>query len=497
MMVIPAVTSEESPFDVLIVGAGLAGIGAACWLQKKLPHKRYAILEARQAIGGTWDLFRYPGIRSDSDMYTLGYAFKPWQEPKAIADGATIRNYIEETAGENGVVPHIRFGHRVISAAWSTPQACWTLEVEQGSVRHTLHTRFLYMCSGYYQYDQPHRPRFTGENDFDGQIVLPQVWPSELTYTGKQVVVVGSGATAMTLVPALASSAAQVTLLQRSPTYVVALPAHDKLSLRLQRWLPQRLAYSLIRWKNIVGSVGLYWLARSRPDQTKQQLIGLVSRQLGADYDVKTHFTPRYNPWDQRMCVVPNGDLFNAIRKGRATVVTDEIDHFTPQGLQLKSGQQLPADMVVLATGLTIQLFGGMQLVVDGELVHPNERMAYKGMMLSDVPNLALAFGYTNASWTLKTDLTAGYVCRLLRHMDRHNYAIAVPRRQAGMAAVPFVDLASGYVQRARQVLPQQGVRRPWKVYQNYLKDMLTIRFGRLTDGVMQFKSKPTAQPLP
>lgn len=490
-----AVTSEESPFDVLIVGAGLAGIGAACWLQKELPNKRYAILEARQAIGGTWDLFRYPGVRCDSDMYTLGYSFKPWRQPKSIVDGDAIRQYIEEAAGENGIVSHIRFGHNVIAAAWSTSQACWTLEVEQGSIRHTLRTRFLYMCSGYYKYDQPYRPRFSGENDFEGEIVLPQFWPEKLNYTGKQVVVVGSGATAMTLVPAMASAAAQVTLLQRSPSYVVPLPAQDKLSLRLQRWLPSRLAYSLVRWKNIVSSVALYWLARNRPERVKQQLLGMVSRRLGRDYDVNTHFSPRYNPWDQRMCVVPDGDLFKAIRKGRATVVTDEIEQFTPHGLQLKSGQQLPADIVVLATGLTIQLFGGMQLTIDGQPVQPNQLMAYKGMMLSDVPNMAFTFGYTNASWTLKADLTASYVCRLLRYMDRHEYAIAVPRPQAGITSVPFVDLTSGYVQRARQVLPRQGARRPWQVYQNYLRDRLTIRLGRLADGVMEFNPKPTTLP--
>ncbi|WP_266367027.1 flavin-containing monooxygenase [Tellurirhabdus rosea] len=484
--------SRPELLDVLIVGAGLSGIGTAYWLQKHCPDKRYAIFEGRDALGGTWDLFRYPGIRSDSDMYTLGYAFKPWANPQAIADGASIRQHIEETARENGIDQHIYFGHKVVGAAWSSGDACWTVEIRHGATdtQIAVRTRFLYMCSGYYSYEEAYRPQFAGESEFGGPIILPQFWPHELDYAGKRVVVVGSGATAMTLVPALARSAAHVTMLQRSPTYVVSLPGQDAVALRLRRHLPERVAYDLIRWKNVLQRIFLYWVARARPQMAKKQIVGLVTEALGPDYDVATHFTPRYNPWDQRVCLVPDGDLFVAIRAGKASVVTDEIDRFTPDGLRLKSGQELPADVVVMATGLTIKLFGGMQLTVDGKVCPPNEGMVYKGMMMSDVPNFAIAFGYTNASWTLKTDLTANYVCRLLRYMDRRGHAIVVPRREADVQPVPFLDFTSGYVQRAQQVLPQQGSRRPWQVYQNYLKDLLSIRYGRLADGVLRFGPK-------
>lgn len=482
-------TADDTLIDVLIVGAGLSGIGAACWLQKECPDKRYVILEARDAMGGTWDLFRYPGIRSDSDMYTLGYAFKPWLGENAIADGPSIRRYIEETAREHDVQTHIRFGHKVVAVAWSSQDARWTVEVElvATGARQSIAARFLYMCSGYYSYTQPHRPAFAGEADFNGTVVLPQFWPKDLDYAGKRVVVVGSGATAMTIVPNMAESAEHVTMLQRSPTYVAALPSQDKFSRVLRRWLPQRLAYRLTRLKNIVTRIALFWLVRSQPKLASKQMIQGVSDQLGPDYDVKTHFTPRYNPWDQRVCVVPDGDLFTAIKAGRATVVTDEIERFTADGLLLKSGQTLPADVVVLATGLTVQLFGGMALTVDGKSYQPSELMAYKGMMLSDVPNMALAFGYTNASWTLKADLTARYVCRLLRYMDRRGYTVAVPRRQADVQPVPFLNFSSGYVQRASKLLPQQGARRPWQVHQNYLKDTISTRYSRVADGVLHF----------
>ncbi len=483
---------EEIPVDVLIVGAGLSGIGTAYWLQKQCPGKRYAILEARDALGGTWDLFRYPGVRSDSDMHTLGYAFKPWRNPKAIADGESIRQYIAETAHENGITEHIRFGYKVTKAAWSSQEAYWTIEALHGATetRHTLRARFLCMCSGYYSYEQAHRPQFAGEADFRGRVVLPQFWPQDLKYAGKRVVVVGSGATAVTLVPAMAESATHVTMLQRSPTYVVALPGQDALAIGLRRYLPEHLAYGLTRWKNLLLSMTTYRLARSLPQLTKQRIVRMAARQLGPDYDVDRHFSPRYKPWDQRVCVVPDGDLFQAIRQGQASVVTDEIDRFTATGLRLKSGLDLPADVVVLATGLQLKLFGGIQLTIDGQVCQPNQRMVYKGMMLSDVPNFALAFGYTNASWTLKTDLTASYVCRLLRYLDRHGYSIAVPRRDAGVRPQPFLNFTSGYVQRAQQILPQQGSHRPWQVFQNYIQDMFTIRFGRLADGVLHFGPK-------
>lgn len=478
--------------DVLIVGAGLSGIGSAYWLQKRCPRKRYVILEARQAIGGTWDLFRYPGVRSDSDMHTLGYSFKPWTNPRPLADGTAIRDYIQQTAEEYGIVKHIRFGYKVIEVAWSSQQACWTVVAEQVDTKERcqLQTRFLYMCSGYYSYEQAYRPSFDGESDYRGQIIQPQFWPQNLDYQGKRVVVVGSGATAVTLVPTMAESAAHVTMLQRSPTYITALPRTDPVAQQLRRWLPERLAYGLIRWKNVLLSIVFYRIARSFPNFFKKQIIQRAAQQLGPGQVVEPHFSPRYKPWDQRLCVVPDGDLFTVIRTGKASVVTDEIDHFTVDGLQLKSGQVLPAEVVVLATGLTVQLFGGMQLTVDGKSLQPNQLMAYKGMMLSEVPNLVLAFGYTNASWTLKTDLTAQYVCRLLRYMDRHNYAIVVPRRQPTVAERPLLDFSSGYVQRAGHILPRQGAQRPWQVYQNYLLDRLTIRLSRLADGVLEFIPK-------
>ena len=484
--------TDETPLDVLIVGAGLSGIGTACWLQTECPGKQYAILEARDTIGGTWDLFRYPGIRSDSDMHTLGYSFKPWSNAQAIADGSSIRQYIQETAREYGVTQYIRFGYKVVGATWSSEQACWTVEAEQRITgnRHIVRTRFLFMCSGYYSYDEAYRPEFTGEKDFRGPIVQPQFWPNDLDYTGKRVVVVGSGATAVTLVPAMAKKAAHVTMLQRSPTYIVALPGQDAIAKGLRRFLPERVAYGITRWKNLSLSMLTYRIARGLPSLTKQRIVKMAAQQLGPEHAVEPHFSPRYNPWDQRLCVVPDGDLFQAIRQGKASVVTDEIEQFTPAGLKLASGQELPADIVVLATGLTIKLLGGMQLTVDGRVCQANQLMVYKGMMLSDVPNFAIAFGYTNASWTLKTDLTAGYVCRLLRYMDQHGHAIAVPRREADVQPQPFLNFTSGYIQRAGQVLPQQGSRRPWQVYQNYLLDMLTIRFGRINDGVMHFGPK-------
>lgn len=483
---------DDSPLDVLIVGAGLSGIGTAVWLQNECPGKRYAILEARHSLGGTWDLFRYPGIRSDSDMYTLGYAFKPWTNPRAIADGPSIRQYIEEAANEYGIMPHIRFGHKVVGASWSSPDALWTVEVEDVAtgVKQSIQARFLYMCSGYYSYEHPHRPTFAGEADFKGLIILPQFWPRDVSYANKRVVVIGSGATAMTLVPAMAQLAEHVTMVQRSPSYVVALPGEDTLAQRMRQLLPERLAYRLIRWKNVVQRVIVFWIARQWPKLAKKQLVQLVREELGPDYDVDRHFSPRYNPWDQRVCLVPDGDLFQAIRAGKASVVTDEIERFTADSLHLKSGEHVPADVVVMATGLTIQLFGGIALTVNGRTYQTSELMAYKGMMLSDIPNLAIAFGYTNASWTLKTDLTASYVCRLLRYMDRHGYATVVPRRQPHVEPRPFLDFTSGYVQRAAHLLPQQGSRRPWQVYQNYLKDLFTIRFGRLNDGVLHFGKK-------
>jgi monooxygenase len=482
-------TAATPMLDVLIVGAGLSGIGAARHLQVNCPTKTWCILEARESIGGTWDLFRYPGVRSDSDMHTLGYSFKPWTERKAIADGPSILRYIRNAADETDITQHIRFGHAVRSAHWSTPDACWTVEAEQqpSGALVQIKARFLYLCSGYYSYAQGHQPAFEGQADFQGTLVHPQFWPKDLDYQGKRVVVIGSGATAVTIVPEMAKTAAHVTMLQRSPTYVVTRPSEDALALWLDRKLPVKLAYSLTRWKNVLIGMFFFRLSRRRPEAVKHHIIDLAAKQLGPDVDVAKHFTPRYKPWDQRVCLVPDGDLFRQLREGKASVVTDTIEKFTPHGIRLTSGQELPADIIVAATGLKLNVLGDMALSVDGTPYIPGQAMAYKGMMLSDLPNLAMAFGYTNASWTLKADLTAGYVCRLLNYMDRHGYTVAVPKRDPSVAGQPFLGFTSGYVQRALAVLPQQGDRKPWQVHQNYLADLITIRWGRVADGVMRF----------
>ncbi len=493
---------EDTLLDVLIVGAGLSGIGAARQLQQRCADKRYAILEARDAIGGTWDLFRYPGIRSDSDMYTLGYRFKPWKGAKAIADGPSILSYIRETADEAGITPHIRFGHKVLSAAWHSHESCWTVTTERtgdGS-RQQWRARFLYVCPGYYSSAQGHRPAFAGEENFRGRIVHPQFWDASLDYAGKRVVVIGSGATAVTLVPAMAATAAHVTMLQRSPSYVVTRPGEDRIAARLRRLLPEGLAYAATRWKNVLLGMFFFQLARRRPERVSERMVGMAAAQLGPGFDVGKHFTPRYKPWDQRVCLVPDGDLFREIRDGRASVVTDTIARFAEDGIVLASGQRLAADIVVTATGLRLNMLGDIAISVDGQPRVPAELMTFKGMMLNDVPNLVLAFGYTNASWTLKADLTAEYVCRLLRYMDRHGHKVAMPRRDASVQPTPFLDFTSGYVQRAAGVLPRQGDRRPWRLYQNYIMDMLTIRHGRIADGVLQFdmpRSVPTQRETP
>lgn len=484
--------NENAVLDVLIIGAGLSGIGAAYQLHRQCPDKRYAILEARDAIGGTWDLFRYPGIRSDSDMYTLGYRFKPWTNPKAIADGPAILSYIRDTAEEGHVTPHIRFGHKAFSAAWSGVDACWAVVVEHTATgeRSIIRARFLYGCSGYYSYDEAYRPEFAGEADFKGVTVIPQFWPKDLDYQGKRVVVIGSGATAVTVVPSMAETAAHVTMLQRSPSYVVSRPSEDLIAHGLRRVLPAGLAYTLTRWKNVLAGMFFYKIARSYPAAFKKRIVEMAAQELRPDFDVATHFTPTYNPWDQRLCAVPDGDLFQSIRTGQVSVVTDTIERFTEDGIRLNSGTELQADIIVVATGLKLHLLGGMTLTVDGKPVIPNQAMVYKGMMLSDVPNFAMAFGYTNSSWTLKADLTTGYVCRLLKFMDRNGKSIAVPEREADVAPMPFMNFTSGYVQRAEQLLPRQGSRKPWQVYQNYLQDLLTIRYGRIADGVMQLQAK-------
>lgn len=474
--------------DVLIVGAGLSGIGAAWHLQKNCPGKSYAILEGRAASGGTWDLFRYPGVRSDSDMYTLGYRFRPWKDAKAIADGPSILSYIREVASDHGIDRRIRYGHRVVGASWSTPDARWTVEIERGGERAFISCGFLWMCSGYYRYEAGYLPAFPGIDGFKGRVVHPQHWPQDLDYAGKKVVVIGSGATAVTVVPSMAETASHVTMLQRSPTYVVARPAEDALANKLRRRLPLKLAYMLTRWKNVLLGMYFYQLCKRKPEKVKSLILGGVRQMLGPDYDVATHFTPKYNPWDQRLCLVPDADLFRAIRKKKASVVTDQIETFTEKGIKLKSGAELEADVVVTATGLVVQSLGGAKLVVDGKPVKPSDTMIYKGMMYSDVPNLASIFGYTNASWTLKADLVCEYVCRLLNHMDRKGFTKAVPHNSdPTLTEEPWVNFSSGYIQRALPHQPKQGSKRPWKLYQNYVLDLLTLRHGSLRDKAMVF----------
>lgn len=475
-------------FDVLIVGAGLSGVGAGYHLQARCPGKTYAILEGRAAIGGTWDLFRYPGIRSDSDMYTLGYSFRPWREAKAIADGPSILNYVRETARDHGVDRKIRFNHQVRKASWSSETATWTVEAEHDGKVVQLTCGFLLMCSGYYDYAAGYTPQWAGVERFGGRIVHPQHWPADLDYAGKKVVIIGSGATAVTLAPEMARTAGHVTMLQRSPTYVVSRPAEDALANRLRRHLPIGLAYGLTRWKNVLLQMMFFNIARKKPAKTKERLIALVREQLGPDYDVGTHFTPRYNPWDQRLCLVPDADLFASIKAGTSSVVTDHIDTFTETGLKLKSGASLDADVIVTATGLVMQLAGGVQVEVDGRPADLSQSLSYKGMMFSDVPNFASTFGYTNASWTLKADLTAEYVCRLIRHMDRTGTAVCTPRAtDPDMPLEPWLDFTSGYVQRGLGKFPKQGARKPWKAYQNYALDLVALRLGKVEDGTMVF----------
>ena len=475
--------------DMIIVGAGLSGIGAAWHLQSLCPGKSYAILEAREHLGGTWDLFRYPGIRSDSDMYTLGYNFKPWVNPKSIADGPSIRAYIEETARENGIDRRIRYGQRVVSAAWSSEHAYWTLEVQtvsSGAI-HELRARFLQMCTGYYNYAQGYTPEFPGRKKFKGTFIHPQHWPEDLDYSGKSIVVIGSGATAVTLVPALTDKAAHVTMLQRSPTYVATVPSQDAISNRLRKFLPEKLVYHMARTRNVGLQMLVYRLSKEKPQVVRRLLLMQARCQLGKHVDMR-HFSPHYNPWDERLCAVPDGDLFKVLRSGRASVVTDQIETLNARGITLKSGQTLEADIIVSATGLDLQLMGGTKLVIDGKAVDMSSTMNYKGMMFSDIPNLAMVFGYTNASWTLKADLTSEYICRLIKHMDKVGMRQCTPRNHdPEVVAVPFLDLASGYIQRAMEKFPKQGNKAPWKLYQNYVKDLANLRFASVEDGVMEF----------
>jgi monooxygenase len=483
--------------DVLIVGAGLSGIGAAHHLRERCPGKSYAILEARGAIGGTWDLFRYPGIRSDSDMHTLGYRFRPWKAAKSIADGESILEYVRATAREAGIDRHIHFHHRVIAAEWSSAEQRWAVEAERSDTGETVHIScgFLFNCGGYYRYDRGYTPEFPGIEGFGGTVIHPQHWPADAEYAGKRVVVIGSGATAVTLVPALAESAAHVTMLQRSPTYIVSMPGEDPLAKLLRRWLPDRFAYPAVRWKNVLFQLVTYRLARRFPDLIKKMVRRGVVGALPAGYDVDTHFKPAYDPWDQRMCLVPDGDLFETLADGSAEIVTDRVEAFTATGIRLESGRELEADVVVTATGLELLFLGGMRLRIDGKEVDMARALTYKGMMLSDVPNFAFTIGYTNASWTLKADLVAEYVCRLIAHLDANGYGGCVPSiSEPGIKEEPLLDFTSGYVQRSLRLLPKQGSKEPWKLRQNYVFDIRTIRRGPIDDGAMQFSTPAPAE---
>ena len=487
-------------YDVLIIGAGVSGIGMACHLKRECPGKRFAILERRQSLGGTWDLFRYPGIRSDSDMFTFGYNFRPWTGGKVLADGASIKQYVADTARENDVERNIRYGVAVKTADWSSEEKCWklTAENEKTGEAETYTASFLVGCTGYYNYDQGYKPDFPGEKDFKGQVVHPQHWPENLDYTGKKVVVIGSGATAITLVPTMAEKAAHVTMLQRSPTYLMPLPSTDKVTLALQKVLPEKAAYRLTRARNISISRLLYERSRKSPKAMRRLFLSVIKRQLKGKADMR-HFTPDYNPWDQRLCVVKDGDLFDAIKAGTASIKTDHIERFTDTGIRLRSGEELEADIIIPATGLDIQMLGGIQPTVDGQGVVLKEKVIYKNVMVEGMPNAAMIFGYTNISWTLKADIASEYLCRLINHMDRKGYQVVVPRDTENSLGNDTIlgSLDAGYIKRAEDRLPRQGTHGPWKASQNYLKDVKILRFEPIEDGYLEFDGRRSQQASP
>ncbi len=488
---------DSEYFDVVIVGAGLSGIGSAWHLQDKCPGKSYVILEGRDAMGGTWDLFRYPGIRSDSDMYTLGYNFKPWRDGKAIADGPAILDYIHETSQESGIDPNIRYRHMLKSARWSGKRAAWTLTIDNDGEVVTIRCGFLLMCSGYYSYRQGYTPQFPGRDEFQGTIVHPQAWPEDLDYKDKRVVVIGTGATAVTLIPEMARDTSHITMLQRSPTYMVSMPDVDRIANLLKKLLPEKLAYRIVRWKNIRFQQFVYRQTRKSPDKVRRKLLKLARREVGPDRNFDTHFVPRYNPWDQRLCLVPNADFFHSVRDGSASVVTDEIDTFTENGIRLASGEFLEADIIVTATGLDLCVLGDAEFYVDGERVDFSKTWSYKSMMFSDVPNMISTFGYINASWTLKADLTAEFACRVINHMDATGTTVCTPRlrdEDKDMPADDWIkDFSSGYIRRKMHLLPRQGDRAPWTNTQNYVADRVIIREGPVDDGVLTFTSPADA----
>ncbi|MBC7190791.1 NAD(P)/FAD-dependent oxidoreductase [Marinobacter sp.] len=476
--------------DVLIIGAGLSGIGAACHLKKKCPDVRFGIVERRTRIGGTWDLFRYPGIRSDSDMFTLGYNFRPWTETKMLADGPSIRHYIDDTAKAYRVSEHIHFGVKVISEEWDSGKNAWTVTVlnEATGEEETFSAGFVFNCTGYYNYDAGYTPKIPGLNNFAGDVIHPQHWPEDYDYSGKNVVVIGSGATAVTLVPAMTDKAAHVTMLQRSPTYVASVPEQDLISKKLRQILPEMVVYRMARTRNILLQRTVFKLSMSKPKAVRRLLLASVRKQLGRDFDMK-HFEPHYNPWEERMCAVPKGDLFKVLREGKASVVTDHIERVNKTGIKLKSGETLPADVIITATGLDLQMLGGAAVRVDGKDVNIAESMMYKGLMLENVPNMAMVFGYTNSSWTLKADIASEFVCRLLNHMRDIGAEKVMPVDDEDCGTdLNFLNLRSGYIQRANDRLPRQGDRAPWQNLHDYLRDLPALRYGNLNDGHLQFE---------
>ena len=483
-------TATRDSVDVLIIGAGLSGIGGACQLRRHSPQRSFTILESRAASGGTWDLFRYPGIRSDSDMYTLSYGFKPWRNKSAIAEGGLILDYIRDAAREYDVERHIRYHHTVVSADWSSKEQRWHVTAQRGDTGEavTISCQFILSCSGYYDYEAGYTPEFAGRDDFKGEVIHAQHWPQNLDYKGKRVVVIGSGATAVTLVPEMSKDTASMTMLQRSPTYIATVPGRDAMAEILRKVLPDSVVFRLTRWKQVLFQMYVYRLSRQRPKLLRSFLLKRVREELGADYDVARHFTPKYNPWDQRLCAVPDGDMFAAIREGRAAVVTDHIERFNAAGIRLQSGAQLDADIIILATGLNRKFAGGVQYSIDDNPIDFTRHFVYRGMMFSDIPNLAFVVGYTNSSWTLKADLTSSYMCRLLNHMARNGRKSVTPRVKEAVSEQPLLDFDAGYVLRSREQFPKQGDRFPWRVYQNYIQDFFSLGFGSLKDDELEFR---------
>ena len=476
--------------DVLIVGAGISGISSAFHLKKYSPQASFEILEARDDIGGTWSLFKYPGIRSDSDMYTLGFAFRPWKDAKAIADAPAIMDYLRGAVDDGGLKEKIHFGQKVVDAKWSTPEGKWfvTIEDQASGDRHTRSCTFLHSCAGYYNYDHGYQPDFPGAENFKGEFVHPQFWPEGLDYAGKKVVVIGSGATAVTLVPAMAEKAEKVLMLQRSPTYIVSRPAQDGFANFTRKYLPSMAAYQLTRWKNVLMGRLMFWLCRKYPDAIKKRLLKELPDQLPDGFDIEKHLTPRYNPWDQRVCLAPDGDFFTAIRNGKADIVTDHIERIEEDAIILQSGEKLDADIIVSATGLDLNFVGNIDISVDNEPVEPGNLLNYKGMMYSGIPNLLQSFGYTNASWTLRCDLTSRYLCRMVNYMQKRGLTRAMPTPDMREVEVePLLDFSSGYITRKSAELPKQGTVKPWVMYQNYVADIFLVKFGALRDRGLKF----------